>query len=71
MSNLTCTHESSSSYRIAGDPCPSAWVCDECGDLRPFTEADYAFHVSMWLPPRVPSNPFAGYEARRSHLLSL
>lgn len=72
MSNyeMNCDHLSSTSVRLAGDPMPSAWECDECGHLRPFTDADYEFHASKWMPPRVPSNPFAGYEARRAYLLA-
>lgn len=69
MNIITCKHESSTSATLAGDPCPSVWECDDCGHTRPFTDADYAFHATPWMPPRVPGRPFAGYEARRAHLL--
>lgn len=63
-----CSHESSSATRLAGDPVAGAWECDECGHLRPFVDADFAFvNAYAWLPPRVPGKPFAPASERYAY----
>jgi hypothetical protein len=48
-----CEHLDATSARVGQDPVASAWECDDCGHLTPFTEADYAFcNASPWTPRR-------------------
>jgi len=48
-----CSHDNNESTRIGSDPVASAWECEDCGHLTPFTDADYLFcNTSPWTPPR-------------------
>jgi hypothetical protein len=46
-----CPHDTSDATRLPGDTVASAWECDQCGHLRPFTREDYVFcNASPWTP---------------------
>jgi hypothetical protein len=49
-----CEHDSSVAARIGTDTVASAWECDECGHLRPFTREDFEFCGSQPWTPRAP-----------------
>ena len=47
----TCAHESSVATPVGADTIASAWECDDCAHLTPFTAADYAFcNTDAWTP---------------------
>jgi len=51
LAPATCEHDSARGVALAGDTITSAWECDQCGHLTPFTDADYAFvHTRPWTP---------------------
>jgi hypothetical protein len=46
-----CEHTDATAHRIGTDTVASAWACDACGHLTPYTDADYLFaNASVWSP---------------------